>query len=416
LNQHQLKVKMVFMAGLLLVCLLGTNCTTARDFDSQLRSIVKPYKFNSIQWEFDAVFGGEKPETSDRHNDASEEANKVTGYFATVTQIKNLESVIEEISTGSKPGNLTSLKAELDRLQKQNMALTDTVEEILERQIREALSQQGIFNPIDKYLRAEVVFPPVNFKFEKPPYLLVVSPRVRIESMREVVLQQNISVTDMESIEAEVDKLGVSALVMGLGGFAGTYPSFVTNDADLRFVIDAVAEEWLHQYLVFKPLGFRYLLDIIGISRNYDIATMNETVAGMIGEEIGGIVYGEYYAPPANDNTQSQADKSGFDFNREMREVRRAVDEYLVRGEIEQAEEFMEQKRQYLAINGYYIRKLNQAYFAFHGTYADDPTSISPIGVELKELRSQSDSLKEFLEIVSAMTSRQDLTYRFEKD
>ena len=86
-----------------------------------------------------------------------------------------------------------------------------------------------------------------------------------------------------------------------------------------------------------------------------------------------------------------------------------AVDEYLAQGEIEQAEEFMEQKRQYLVENGYYIRKLNQAYFAFHGTYADRPTSISPIGVELKRLRSQSDSLKDFLETAASMTSRQDL-------
>ena len=70
----------------------------------------------------------------------------------------------------------------------------------------------------------------------------------------------------------------------------------------------------------------------------------------------------------------------------------------------------MEQKRQFLAEKGYYIRKLNQAYFAFHGTYADKPTSISPIGFDMKELRNQSASLKEFLETVASMTSRQDLS------
>ena len=69
----------------------------------------------------------------------------------------------------------------------------------------------------------------------------------------------------------------------------------------------------------------------------------------------------------------------------------------------------MEQRRQYLVENGYNIRKLNQAYFAFHGTYADAPTSISPIGIELRTLRSQSESLKEFLDTVVVMTSRQDL-------
>jgi hypothetical protein len=65
--------------------------------------------------------------------------------------------------------------------------------------------------------------------------------------------------------------------------------------------------------------------------------------------------------------------------------------------------------RLYLVENGYNIRKLNQAYFAFHGAYADKPTSISPIGVELKQLRSQSDSLKDFIETVAAMTNRQEL-------
>ena len=109
------------------------------------------------------------------------------------------------------------------------------------------------------------------------------------------------------------------------------------------------------------------------------------------------------------EDVKSQVTGSGFDFNREMREIRRTVDDYLARGEIEQAEKFMEQKRQYLATKGYHIRKLNQAYFAFHGAYADRPTSISPIGVELKKLRSKSASLKDFLEKVATMTSRQDL-------
>ena len=69
----------------------------------------------------------------------------------------------------------------------------------------------------------------------------------------------------------------------------------------------------------------------------------------------------------------------------------------------------MEQKRQYLASKGYYIRKLNQAYFAFHGTYADRPAFISPIGLDLQELRERSDSVKDFLETAAAMTGRQDL-------
>ena len=44
-----------------------------------------------------------------------------------------------------------------------------------------------------------------------------------------------------------------------------------------------------------------------------------------------------------------------------------------------------------------------------NGTYADSPTSISPVGIELKELRSRSPSLREFLDTVIGMTSREEL-------
>jgi hypothetical protein len=81
----------------------------------------------------------------------------------------------------------------------------------------------------------------------------------------------------------------------------------------------------------------------------------------------------------------------------------------LAEGQIESAEQFMNERRDYLAANGYYIRKLNQAYFAFHGAYADSPTSVDPIGTEMKELRRGSASLRGFLDLISAMTSRQAL-------
>ena len=135
---------------------------------------------------------------------------------------------------------------------------------------------------------------------------------------------------------------------------------------------------------------------------------MNETVVGIVSRELGAIMSAKYY--PQDDNgVPSQGQEGEFDFDQEMRQIRRAVDEYLARGEIEQAEEFMEERRQFLASRGYDIRKLNQAYFAFHGVYADRPASISPIGVELKQLREQSASVKAFLDEVAWMTSREDL-------
>ncbi len=403
-----MEIKLIAIVSLLLVCLLGGSCAPARDFDSRLSSIVRPYRFSIMKWELRTIPREANQWIFGRYEKIDGEVHTVTEYFSAIERIKTLKSEIDAINADNREGDLASLEVELNRVQERKMALEDTVERIIGKQVRETLTQQGIFNPIDKYIRLKVSFPPINFNLDKPPYLLVISPRERIESIREITLQPSISLKEIEDIEAKVDKLGVSSLVVELGGFA-IYPSFVTNEASMRFTIDTVTEEWLHQYLVFKPLGFLYLLDLTGARRNYDIATMNETLASMVSKEIGSIIGEKYYSRYENGANQNGVDKSGFDFNREMREIRRRVDTYLAQGEVEQAEEFMEQKRQYLASMGYYIRKLNQAYFAFHGTYADSPTSISPIGLELKKLRSQNTSLKDFLNMVAAMTSRQNL-------
>ena len=400
-----MKIKLIAIAGLLLLYWFGGGCASSRDFSARLSLIVKPYRFSIAKWESVAIPREVNQWIFSRYKKSDDEAHMVTEYFSSIERIKTLKSEIQAINVGTRQGDSAPLEAELSRLQEQRIALENTVEKIIERQIKDALVQQGIFNPINEYVRLKVGFPPVNFELEKPPYLLVVSPRHKIERRREILLQPLLSPKEIEDIEAKVDKLGVSSLVVKLGGIS-TYPSLVTNEASLRSTIDTATEEWVHQYLVFKPLGFLYLLDLTGASRNYAIATMNETLASMVSKEIGSIVYGKYYPEYGNSVNQTESE---FDFNREMREIRKAVDTYLAQGEIEQAEEFMRQKRQYLASMGHYIRKLNQAYFAFYGTYADSPTSISPIGLELKELRSQSASLNDFLNTVAVVTSRQDL-------
>jgi len=403
-----LKIEIAVMAGLISLCLFGVGCAAPKDFNKQLSQIVRPYRFHVAQWEASTVFKAAKQAIWNRHKVPGDEMAQVKEYFDTVARMKTLKAEIEAIKAGNRTGELASLEAELNELQQKRSSLVNAAEKVIAGQIKEVLFQQSIYHPADKYIGLKINFPPMNFKLEKPPHLLVISPRDRIESMREIVLQQEVKVEEMEQIEGEVDTLGVSSIVVELGGFGGTYPAFVTNEASLRFTVDAATEEWLHQYLFFKPLGFRYVLDVIGVARNYEVATMNETVASMIGKEIGGMVAESYY-PDLKSDEDEPGKKSGFDFDREMREIRRAVDEYLARGEIEQAEEFMEEKRQYLASKGYHIRKLNQAYFAFYGAYADRPTSISPIGDELKRLREQSASLKEFLAMVSSMTGHEDL-------
>ncbi len=399
-------MKPIILASLLLVCLLSASCAPGQGFDAHLKSITKPYLFSVARWESRAIPHEVNQWIVGRQEKTDDEIGMVTEYFASTKRIKTLKSEIEAANAGNGEHDLASLEAELNNLNDRKMALEGAVERITEKQIKDTLNQHGIFNPI---IELRVSFPPVNFKLEKPPYLLVISPRDRIESMREITLMPNLILKEIEDIEARVDELGISSLVVRLGGLGATYPAIVTNEASLQSTIDTTTEEWLHQYLAFKPLGFLYLLDLTGMSSNYEIATMNETLASMVSKEIGSIVYEKYYSEYENGANQNQASEPEFDFNQEMREIRKTVDMYLAQGQIEPAEEFMDKKRQYLASMGHYIRKLNQAYFAFHGTYADRPTSVSPIGLELKKLRGQSTSLENFLSTVAAMTSRQEL-------
>jgi hypothetical protein len=59
--------------------------------------------------------------------------------------------------------------------------------------------------------------------------------------------------------------------------------------------------------------------------------------------------------------------------------------------------------------NGYSVRKLNQAYFAFHGSYATGPGAVDPIGPKLEQLRAQRDSLLGFLRTVRGFRGLPDL-------
>ena len=102
-------------------------------------------------------------------------------------------------------------------------------------------------------------------------------------------------------------------------------------------------------------------------------------------------------------------DPAGFDYNVAMRETRVTTEALLANGKIEEAETYMEDRRQFMADEGIYIRKINQAFFAFYGSYAASAASVSPIGGQLDELRDQSRTLGEFLKIVGEFDQVEDL-------
>jgi hypothetical protein len=105
-------------------------------------------------------------------------------------------------------------------------------------------------------------------------------------------------------------------------------------------------------------------------------------------------------------------DEPPFDFRAEMHETRVTADKLLAEGKIKEAESYMEQRRQIFWDHGYLIRKLNQAYFAFHGAYADVPGGAAgedPVGPAVRALRAKSASLADFINTIAWMTSFQQL-------
>jgi hypothetical protein len=148
------------------------------------------------------------------------------------------------------------------------------------------------------------------------------------------------------------------------------------------------------------------------------LRTINETAASIAGNEIGLALVTRYYPelapapPPPPQEEPAPSDEPApepvFSFNAEMRLTRMRVDELLAEGKVEEAEAYMEERRQFLWENGYHIRKLNQAYFAFYGAYADEPGGAAgedPVGAAVRDLRLQSASLADFLNRISWMTS-----------
>jgi hypothetical protein len=118
-------------------------------------------------------------------------------------------------------------------------------------------------------------------------------------------------------------------------------------------------------------------------------------------------------APPvASTGAAPTPEPPAFDYGEEMNETRIHVDELLAAGEVEEAEAYMEERREVFAENGYLIRKLNQAYFAFYGGYQSGAPGVGgqdPIGPTVNRLRENSPSIYEWILTMRGITSRNQL-------
>jgi hypothetical protein len=100
-----------------------------------------------------------------------------------------------------------------------------------------------------------------------------------------------------------------------------------------------------------------------------------------------------------------------FDYRAEMHHTRVIVDQLLADGEIEEAERYMERRRRLFVEHGYRLRRLNQAYFAFHGAYASVPgaSGENPIGPLVRKLWALSQTPADFARDLTPITSLMEL-------
>ena len=300
-----------------------------------------------------------------------------------------------------------SLREERARLGERRDYLQPAVEETVETAVSDALVSQGF--------RAWTgPFPPVDTILSASPTILVTSPRDRIERHDTVTMIAGLTDEQRRQVESWVEEeTDLSALVLNTGGIA-LYPSIVVPYAGIDFALEVVAHEWVHQWLWFRPLGRRYFA-------GGDITSMNETVADIAGREIGELARMrlDRHAPagsPADLQRQPESDRGAaedatrFDFQKEMRITRLRVDELLSAGDVQGAEAYMEERRREFVARGYRLRRLNQAYFAFHGTYATTGAAgVSVVGQQIEELRRRSPTLADFLRTVAEFKTVEDL-------
>ena len=336
------------------------------------------------------------------HPSIQERVQDVRRYFALTDQINGLRDKLN----GPAIADASAVESQLTEIEDQRAVLQPIVEDTLQSMLGAALKSENLDLNL---LVAHPLWPPFHFKMGQLPKLLIVSPRDKIEAQTTVLLRSDMTIRDSENIESAVAKRDRSGLVDDIGGLA-TYPSLLPDNYSLRSVLNIAAHEWTHQYLFFHSLGQHY-------DTNGDMTAINESVADMVGGEIGDRVYKEYFAtpeelrppPPPSTEEPDSSEPPPFNFNKEMRTTRLRVDELLGLGKIDEAESYMNERRQYLQDNGYYVRKLNQAYFAFHGNYADSPASVSPVGGMLQQLRNHSTSLGQFVKEVANFSSYDDL-------
>ena len=403
--------------------LLGLALLSVHDFrPSAVALAISPYEFRVVGWELGnlpdkwvrrAVSGARSLLDSPEHSpEPGQQAAQVQHYFQIGKRAQEINRQVITLQAGAQPDaeasrQIAELRREREDLTNTRDALRPEVEESLESAVADILQELG-------FKAWTGVFPPVDTALTGSPTVLILSPRERIERIEGGLMRTGIDNDARERIEAQVEtETELSALVANTGGIA-LYPSIVSDGTQLEYALEVIAHEWVHQWLWFRPLGRRYF-------ESGELTALNETVATIAGIEIGQLARHRlegtepqqlahpYHAPTTGEHA-APGNPVRFDFQAEMRATRVRVDELLAAGDVDGAEAYMEERRRIFVAEGYPIRKLNQAYFAFHGAYGTTGAAgVSVIGDQVLELRRRSPSLAEFLRTAAQFTSAAEL-------
>jgi len=403
---------------IILICGSDTPRLNGNETD-RTRAYTRDIEFDYPNWILDAmVIKIEQAAISAPYSLQRTEGKQIVREYIRVTsELQQVEASLQQIyadpNIKEKDSASQFLRIQHDDLRNRQNQLAPFTESVLQSQVSEMLVWENLTSlgqPI----------PPVLYHVSQTPLALIVSPRNKIEQVVNISVLPSLSVDEQNNLEEQIDQsLDVSSLIVEIGG-VGVTPTMVTENDNLPWTISTIAHEWTHNYLNFRPLGLHY-------STTPELRTMNETTANIVGNEIGHLVLQTYYPEFVASNSdrnlsltsnpfflsKNTDDPPPFDFRAEMHETRVKVDELLAEGNIEEAETYMEQRRQIFWEHGYtWIRKLNQAYFAFHGAYADVPGGAAgedPVGPAVRTLREQSASLKDFINTIAKMTSFEEL-------
>jgi hypothetical protein len=335
------------------------------------RGPLAPYEYHLWRWEADNVLQIAFARVGiglDPSEAAGQDA--ITHYFALTSQLR--------VASAAENPDL----AAIDKLTAERDQYTNTVEAIMEQHIAEAVAGEGLQQDMPLFSGISITWPPPAFKLTSPPQLLVRSPRDVIKRDGDTLLKPGLSLRDAEKIEAETDTKSEVSLVVPIGGLAA-YPAIVNDDRSYDSLLDTSAHEWTHHYLAFFPLGQQW-------GKGGDAETLNETTANIAGREIANLIRKAHpltLPAGADGNVPAGAVQPvTVDFNKEMHDLRLQVDALLKDGKVDEAEQAMADKRDYLAQHGINIREINQAYFAFYGTYGDSAASSNPVGPKIEKV------------------------------